>query len=463
MRLFARIFLSFWLVIILLIALTVVLAFTTLSVLQPNRTRLLPIFPAHTCALAVLDEYERGGENALSQYLRTSRTNCGGGVVLHVKPRTEFTDIARQLAIVEAAPTPPRLENASVTVRDLPSHTIVAFPGPDGKNAPGFIVLLRAPFVFLLVSHQTLHAILGIVLARIALLAGVSGICCYLLTQYLVSPVIRLGQMAEQLGGGALGTRIEAPLILRKDELGEFSRKFNQMASEIESLVTRYRHFLAHASHELGSPLTRVNIALGLAKKKAGPALQPELNRIGYETKRLNMLVQELLFLARLESGNELNRQTTSFDAALVVEGACADASFEAAQMGKSVVLVKSEPLQVTGHPELLRRAVDNVLRNGLRFAREAGTVRVDVSRVFGKNAGIITIRDDGPGIAPDQEKMIFEPFVTLPGHATGLNEGSGLGLAIARQAVLVNGGTIEAYCSEGEGLSVSIELPTAD
>ncbi len=121
------------------------------------------------------------------------------------------------------------------------------------------------------------------------------------------------------------------------------------MASEIESLVTRYKHFLAHASHVLGSPLTRVNIALGLARKKADPALQPELNRIGHETKRLNTLVQELLFLARLESGNELSWQTTSFDAALMIEEACADASFEAAQVGKSVVLQKTEALQLRG------------------------------------------------------------------------------------------------------------------
>jgi len=185
--------------------------------------------------------------------------------------------------------------------------------------------------------------------------------------------------------------------------------------------------------------------------------------RIGHEMKRLNTLVQELLLLARLESGNELNRQMASFDVALVVEEACTDASFEAEQMGKSVVLVKSEPLHVMGHRELLRRAVDNVLRNGLRFARETGTVRVDVARIVSRNIGIITIHDDGPGIAPDQEKLIFEPFVTLPNSAAGSSDGSGLGLAIARQAVLAHGGTIEAHCSKGEGLSVFIELPATD
>lgn len=311
-------------------------------------------------------------------------------------------------------------------------------------------------------SPRSLRTSLIFLLSRIALLILASGVCCYVLTVYLVKPIIGLGRMAEQLGGGELGTRIEGSLITRKDELGEFSRKFNQMAGEIESLVTRYKHFLAHASHELGSPLTRVNIALGLARKKADPALQPELNRIGHETKRLNMLVQEMLLLARLESGNELSRQTTSFDAALVIEEACADTNFEAAQLGKSVVFEKQDTFQITGHRELLRRAVDNVLRNGLRFARESGTVRVAVTHSANNHTGTVTIVDDGPGVPPEQEELIFEPFVTLPNSATGSNEGSGLGLAIARQAVIVNGGKIFARGSDGGGLSITIELPAS-
>jgi two-component system sensor histidine kinase CpxA len=462
MKIFTRIFLSFWLMIVALIGMTIVLALTTVSLMQPNHLRVLPIFPLHTCAVATLDEYERGGRDALVRYLGTSRTSCSGGVVVHARENRQFSDLGPKLASVEAATGQSTPETASVTVRELPLHTVVALPGPLGRDAPGFFLLLQRPYVFFVNSPRSLHALLFFLLSRIALLIVVSSVCCYLLTSYLVKPVIRLGRMAEQLGGGDLAIRIEGTLLARKDELGEFSRKFNQMASEIESLVTRYKHFLAHASHELGSPLTRVNIALGLARKKADPALQPELNRIGHETKRLNTLVQELLFLARLESGNELSWQTTSFDAALMIEEACADASFEAAQVGKSVVLQKSETLQVTGHRELLRRALDNILRNGLRFAREAGAVRVDVSHSADKRVGIITVQDDGPGIAPEQEEMIFEPFVTLPNGATGANGGSGLGLAIARQAVIVNGGKVYARSSESGGLTVTIELPTS-
>jgi two-component system sensor histidine kinase CpxA len=267
--------------------------------------------------------------------------------------------------------------------------------------------------------------------------------------------------MAEQLGGGDLRSRIDSSLTRRQDELGDLSRKFNQMANEIESLVTRQRQFLAQASHELGSPLTRVNIALGLARKKAGTTLQTELDRIGQETIRLNTLVQELLLLARLESGNELDRQTEEIDVDSLVKQVCTDANFEASQLGKSVDYDIQHGFRVLGYRELLRRSFDNVLRNGLRFAREGGSIKVTVSYRAQDRMGLISIHDDGPGISPDQEEMIFEPFVTLPDRVTGLVQGSGLGLAIARQAVIANGGRIHARNSERGGLIVMIELPT--
>jgi two-component system sensor histidine kinase CpxA len=331
-------------------------------------------------------------------------------------------------------------ESASVTVREIPLHAVVVFPREFGQNGQSVFLFLRPSYVVLLNSPLPPYTMLLYLLSRIALLAVISGLCCYLLTLYLVKPVTRLGRMAEQLGEGNLRTRIAGSLATRTDELGELGRKFNQMAGEIESLVKRYKDFLAHASHELGSPLTRVNIALALARQKADPTLHPELDRIAYETNRLNALVQELLLLARLESGNELSRQTASFDVAELVEEACADANFEAARMGKPIILRNRETFRVVGHRELLRRSLDNVLRNGLRFAQEAGSVQVDMMSHPAIQEGVILIRDDGPGIGPEQAEVIFEPFVTLQDRSAGQIEGSGLGLAIARQAVLAKG-----------------------
>ncbi len=185
--------------------------------------------------------------------------------------------------------------------------------------------------------------------------------------------------------------------------------------------------------------------------------------RLADETERLNTLVQELLLLARLESGNELDRQTSSFEVGLMVEEACADVNFEAGLVGKSIVVRRSEDFGVNGHRELLRRSLDNVLHNGLRFSREGGAVQVNVYRDRQECLGIISIEDDGPGVEPDQQTLIFEPFVSFPNRATGLSEGSGLGLAISRQAVLAHGGRIYAHNSDRGGLIVTIELPLAD
>jgi two-component system sensor histidine kinase CpxA len=208
-------------------------------------------------------------------------------------------------------------------------------------------------------------------------------------------------------------------LSKRKDELGELGRTFDQMAANTESLVDRYRDFLAHASHELGSPLTRLNIALAIARRNAGSQPEQELSRIGCEADRLSDLVRELLLLAQLESGNELSRDREDFDVASLVDEACADASLEAQQLSKSVIVVRREQYHLCGHRDLLRRAIDNALRNGLRFAQTNGCVQVSCFRRDGSSAGIILIQDDGPGIPAGQEEATFEPFVTLPGSAS--------------------------------------------
>jgi len=173
--------------------------------------------------------------------------------------------------------------------------------------------------------------------------------------------------------------------------------------------------------------------------------------------------VKELLLLARLKSGNELTRQTTSFSIASVLNEACADARFEATDVGKFIEFENCEDFEVKGHPELLRRALDNVLRNGLRFAREKGVLKVDLIRRPSEPVGTITIQDDAPGVEADQQDIIFDPFVTLANRVTGESEGSGLGLAIARQAILANRGNVSARNGVTGGLVIYIELPIAE
>ncbi|HTF71861.1 MAG TPA: HAMP domain-containing sensor histidine kinase [Edaphobacter sp.] len=318
-------------------------------------------------------------------------------------------------------------------MKALPDKTVLALRS-DPSSSTSYIYLATVPL-----PERSFVMWRGNQIGRLVL---ISGIFAFLVAAYFVRPV-------------------RAPISTRKDELGDLGRVFNEMAERMESLVVRYKTFLAHASHELGSPLTRLNIALALAKLKAGPHLEPELARIGQEANRLNDLVQELLLPARLESGNELNRDPASFDMGALITEACEDAMFEAKQFQKVVTIVKDESFQVRGYPDLLRRALDNVLRNGLRFASKEGSVEVSYFRNPSSTTGVILIQDDGPGVPLGREELIFEPFFTLPNNSTDeIMGGSGLGLAIARQAVIGYGGRIYARPSSGSGLIIAIELP---
>jgi two-component system sensor histidine kinase CpxA len=344
-------------------------------------------------------------------------------------------------------------QSRSVTLETFPNKTEIVLPvGSAETRLYFYVATIPVP------PPPFLRPLINIVVP----LTGVFGFLCYFLAAYFVRPITQLSRVADQFGAGEFKARVPASLSKRKDELGELGRTFDRMAIQIESLVDGYKKFLAHASHELGSPLTRLNLTLALAKRKAQPNLEQDLGRIGTEANKLNHIVQELLLLARLESGNELNRRTSSFKIADIVEGVCADARVEAEQLSKTIGFSRSETFDLCGYPELLRRAIDNVVRNAIRFARLQGRVEVSYFSQPDTELGIVQIRDDGPGVAPGHFDAIFEPFFRGPLQENEVDPaGSGLGLAIARQAVLANGGTIQAIASEVNwGLTIEIRLP---
>jgi two-component system, OmpR family, sensor histidine kinase CpxA len=447
-RIFLRIFISFCIALLAGIAISP-LVLPSISRLPDNRLEHLPLSELHVCAKNAVASYEAGGPQTLHDH----KPDCYNGLLLSSDGVVLADPPGRKLSPIELSLVKEAEGGGKMIIRTLPINTYVAFPVGEGSDS-SYIYLATVP-----PANRALFWSRVIRLGRLVLIAGLfSG----LLTAYLVRPITRLSYAAEQFGKGDLKARVHPSLSKRKDELGELGRTFDQMAANTESLVDRYRVFLAHASHELGSPLTRLNIALAIAKRNAGSQLERELSRIGCEANRLNDLVRELLLLARLESGNELSRDRVAFDVAVLVDEACADASFEAEQLSKSVVIVRREQFHLHGHRDLLRRAIDNVLRNGLRFAQTHGRVQVSYFCKDGLPAGVILIEDDGPGIPAGQEEAIFEPFVTIPGGDSEAKAGgSGLGLAIARQAVLANDGKIYAKSGADGGLIVTIELPT--
>jgi two-component system, OmpR family, sensor histidine kinase CpxA len=284
--------------------------------------------------------------------------------------------------------------------------------------------------------------------------AVVSAITCLLLARYFVDPIRKLQRSTELFGRGNLASRPDARLLERKDELGDLSRTISQMSSRIGTLLSSQKNFLIQVSHELGSPLSRMNVALALARRKANPALLPELNRIQGDSSELNSMIQQLLRLARLESGLEQeDEEVYSLDELLLQ--VCLDNQFTAEQTSKQVQLLSSAPISLRGYRELLKRALDNILRNAIRFTPEGGRVEVEVlSRT--NDSIVIQVKDSGIGVQDDKLDAIFEPFV----RASSDRSGAGLGLAIARQAVHANRGTIRALNRVEGGLLIEIRLP---
>jgi signal transduction histidine kinase len=221
------------------------------------------------------------------------------------------------------------------------------------------------------------------------------------------------------------------------------------MAGRIEALVAGERRLLGEVSHELRSPLARMTVALTLARRQPDPA--EYLDRIEREAQRLDLLVGQLLTLARIESGVEIARSEVDFTA--IVQEIVSDGDFEARASERRVVLAAADAATLPGNAELLRSAIENVVRNAIRHTATGTTVEVALRAIDGRIA--LTVRDHGDGLADEILDHLFEPFRSASGSA-------GLGLAITERVVRMHGGSIEAMNAEGGGVVVRITLPSA-
>lgn len=289
----------------------------------------------------------------------------------------------------------------------------------------------------------------------------VGGFFCYWLARYLSAPIVQLRGATHELSAGNLAARVDDKLLKRRDELGYLGRDFNVMAGRIESLMEAQRRLLGDISHELRSPLARQGVALGLARRNAGPQATPALDRIEREAGRLNEMIGQLLVLSRVESGAD-RLDSEEVDLAALVKEVVDDADFEARGRDRTARIISDEPLRIRGVFELVRSAIENVVRNAVRYT-EPGT-QVDISvtsaAVDGQRFAVINVRDHGKGVPEESIKEIFRPFYRVEDDRDRKTGGTGLGLSIAARAVRLHQGTIKAAnCNDG-GLIVEIRLP---
>jgi two-component system sensor histidine kinase CpxA len=309
---------------------------------------------------------------------------------------------------------------------------------------------------------------LGRVLARprvialpLIVAALVSGLVCLVLARYLTAPLARLRRASETYASGDLSMRVAPSLGARKDEVAQLAQAFDRMAEQLQALMGAQRQLLSDVSHELRSPLARLQVALGLARQRTDVHAGEELDRIEREAERLNELIGQVLSLAKLESGVTAPAREP-VDLAELLERVAADADFEARAANRRVEIANSTPVRIEGDTRLLQSALENIVRNAVRYTAEGTAVTLSLARDGEKARWLVTIRDHGPGVPQEMLPRLFDPFVRVGDARDRASGGHGLGLAIAKKAIRAHGGEVFATNEPSGGLSVVVALPVA-
>jgi len=421
--LFAKILLWFWCT----LAITLV-GSAFLSALNANRNPRLVTFQLEEARAA----YESGGRPALEAFMDTlARIYNAKGILTDENGRDLLTNQDRS-ALIRRAGRHPILNLLGDSAPEIPRAA------DDGRYW-FFVSGTRAKVgSWFLTTDHLFFSVSAVML-------------CYWFALHITSPVRALQKAVERFGRGELTARVGST---RRDELGQLARTFDRMAERTETLLTAERRLLLDISHELRSPLARLGVAIELAR--SGDDLESHLNRIQKESDRLNSLVGELLQVTRAEGDpSSLRREPVRLDEllALVVE----DAGIETEAHGCRIRYATRAPATLDGDPELLRRALENVIRNAIRYAPRDSDVEVSLQTTNG--SVLCKVRDYGPGVPQESLQRLFDAFYRVERDRSRNSGGIGLGLSIARRAIELHRGTIAARNAQ-PGLEVEMRLP---
>ncbi len=440
--LFVKIFLWFWLAMTLIGAIGVIIALTTdqrKADIARHRERLA------RQSQDFISAYQSGGVAALQEKtLETAR-----------KTRSRNFLFKGMEGPLGGGQIPPRVMD--LVMLAVQTEEIQVKPGKGGiwvamPATGGYVFVTQAtppgPLERLLNPYR--------LTPRLVTAFVVTGLIAYLLARSLTSPIGKLRRATQQFAAGDLATRV-GPEIKRNDEIADLARDFDRMAERIGDLVGSQQRLLRDISHELRSPLARLNVALGLARQKAGDGAANSLDRIEREAERLNELIGQLLTLTLLESGSERPQQE-SVELGELVEEITADADFEARSRNRAVRLTARSPLMILGSREMLRRAIENVVRNAVRYTAEDSAVEISAEARDGM--AVVRVRDHGPGVPEAALDKLFRPFYRAEDARDRQSGGTGIGLAITERAVGMHGGTVSAANAPEGGLLIEIRLP---
>jgi len=309
------------------------------------------------------------------------------------------------------------------------------------------------------------HDLLHFSFPQLPVAIVIGGLTTFVLVLLFTRPVVQLRKAARELASGKLNARVVWPSsqspVFAGDEIYALIHDFNHMAERLESLVDAQKLLLRDVSHELRSPLARLSVALELAREDSDPAAAPHLERIERETERLNALIGQLLTLSSMEAIERVeNLETISLNT--MIERMLPDAEYEARQRQCTVTFNAKDQCSLSGNQELLYRAIENVVRNAIRYTENGTEVEITLGHLVasGTRQVEIEISDRGPGIPENQLHAILRPFYRVDYARSPKTGGFGVGLAIADRAVRLHHGNLSAANRPGGGATFRILLP---
>ncbi len=378
------------------------------------------------------EAYESGGAAKLRQFVeRRQRYLPGQHYLVDAQGRDLVTGADRSalLAVAQPEGLPPR---------KMRGPRVVMATSGDGRYH-WIIEMGPPPFEFK--SYLPYYL----------LILGAVALVCWLLAVNIASPLRGLARTVDRFGAGDLAARVGST---RKDEIGDLGRAFDRMAERIGTLLTAERRLLQDISHELRSPLARLSFAAELVR--TAEDRDAAVARLKKEIQRLTDLVGALIQVTRAE-GDPSSAAPEDLRLNDLVREVVDDCRMEADARGCTIALETAAPLTVRGDRELLRRAIENVVRNSIHYAPPETAINVDLEAAA--DAARISVRDRGPGVPDEALSKIFQPFFRVDDSRDNATGGMGLGLAIAKRAVGLHHGQLWAQNAK-PGLRVCIELP---
>ena len=406
--------------------------------------------------------YEQSGKQAVEDYLDDLQKQKSVRFYFFDEDGNSLLDRGAPELIVKLAKSREQLnrtaeQNLSL-VNPRQGIALRLVSGPSGRKYT--LAFQQSPTLIMPVSAAVgTHPYLRLLVVAI-LGAGL----CFLLAHHITRPITRLRAATKEIAAGKLNTRVEPSVRRRHDEIGTLGQDFDQMAEQIEALVSAQRELLGDVSHELRSPLARMIVALGLLKNASGDEAAEYVNRISSEAERLDKMIGQLLTLTRIESGANLSQRET-FDLTNLVQEVAADGDFEARAHQREVKVLKADSCTMSGFPEMLRSALENVVRNAIRYTPAGSAVEMTLEqrRSNSRREARFQIRDYGPGVPKIMLANIFLPFQRVPETNGANSQGAGLGLAIAERVVKLHNGTIRAFNAADGGLVIEVLMPVSE